>query len=384
MRSTRALIYRDNLRHNLGVIRSFIKRPQTKLCIAVKADGYGCGAVFTARTALECGASYLAVATVDEGIELRENGITCPVLMLSLCTKDEMEAVIKYNITPFVFDREYIGAFDKAAGRFGGAAAFPVHLAVDTGMGRIGCLPEEAAETALLVTRSEHLSLGGVCTHCSSADGTTDADRAYTKMQFDAFVSAVDAIKAAGIEPGICHCAASAALLDHPEMQLDMVRSGIITYGYYAGQIDREYFAAKGTPCELEPVMALESEVVAIRPFKAGKCVSYGRTWTAERDTDIAVLPIGYADGLLRRFSPGLTVAISGKSYPVVGRICMDQCMVDIGKNNSCVHRWDKAVFFGPANSGALQDAEDIAKRTGTISYEIMTGITKRVPRVIV
>ncbi|MFA6856361.1 MAG: alanine racemase [Treponema sp.] len=383
MRCTRAVIYGDNLKHNIGVIRSFIKRPQTKLCIAVKADGYGCGAVFTARTALECGAFCLAVATVDEGIELRENGISCPILMLSLCTKDEMESVVKHNITPLVFDREYILSFDKAAGRFNEKSKFPVHLAVDTGMGRIGCLPEDAVEAASLITRSTHLSLGGVCTHCSSADGINDEDRIYTKMQFDTFVSAVNTIKAAGIEPGICHCAASAVLLDHPEMQLDMVRSGIITYGYYAGQINREYFVAKGTTCELEPVMSLESEIVAIRPFRAGKSVSYGRTWVADRDTDIAVLPIGYADGLLRHFSPGLTVAINGKSYSVVGRICMDQCMVDIGKNNPDVHRWDKAVFFGPKNSGALQDAEDIARRTGTIAYEIMTGITKRVPRVI-
>jgi len=384
MRSTRALIYRDNLKHNLGVIRSFIQNPQTKLCIAVKADGYGCGAVFTARTALECGASYLAVATVNEGIELRENGISCPVLMLSLCTKEEMEAAVTYNITPFVFDREYIEAFDKAAGRFGGAIPFPVHLAVDTGMGRIGCLPEEAAETAALIARSAHLALGGVCTHCSSADGTTDADRAYTKRQFDLFTAAVSAIKNRGIDPGICHCAASAALLDHPEMQLDMVRAGIITYGYYAGAVDRAYFAGKGTPCELEPVMAVETQVAAIRPFKAGSCISYGRTWTASEDTDIAILPAGYADGILRRFSPGMTVAINGRSYPIVGRICMDQCMADIGRNNDSVHRWDRAVFFGPKNSGAVQDAEDIAKRTGTISYEIMTGITRRVPREIV
>jgi alanine racemase len=384
MRSTRALIYGDNLKHNLRVIRSFIKRPETKLCIAVKADAYGCGAVFTAKTALECGASYLAVATADEGIELRENGIGCPILMLSLCTKDEMEAVVKYNITPFVFDREYIGAFEKAAWKFGGSSKFPVHLAVDTGMGRIGCQPEEAVAAALYIAQSPHLTLDGVCTHCSSADGVSDEDRAYTKMQFDSFQSAVSAIKASGINPGICHCSASAALLDHPEMQLDMVRAGIITYGYYAGKIDRGYFADKGTPCELEPVMALESEVVAIRPFKSGKAVSYGRTWTTTEETDIAVLPLGYADGLLRRFQPGLTVAINGKSYPVVGRICMDQCMVDIGRNNHDVHRWDKAVIFGPENSGALQNAEDIAKRTGTISYEIMTGITKRVPRIVV
>lgn len=384
MRSTHALIYQDNLRHNIEVIRSFIKNPATKLCVAVKADGYGCGAVFCAKAAIQAGASYLAVATVDEGIELRENGITCPILMLSLCTKEEMEDAVRHSLTPLVFDKEYIDAFDDAAVRFGGSRKYAVHLAVDTGMGRIGCLPEDAAEYARHITESRHLFLEGMCTHFSSADGVSAADRAYTEMQFRAFSSAVESVRKAGIQPGICHCSASAALLDHPEMQLDMVRPGIITYGYYDGQVNKAYFASKGIPCDLRPVMALESEVVAIRPFTKGRSVSYGRTWTAGSDTDIAVLPIGYADGLLRRFSPGLTVAINGTSYPVVGRICMDQCMVDIGKNNTRVHRWDKAVVFGPACSGALQDAEDIARLSGTISYEIMTGITKRVPRIVV
>ena len=384
MRSTKALIYSKNLAHNMDVIRSFIKNPATKLCIAVKADGYGCGSVITAKTAVAHGAEYLAVASVEEGIELRENGIHCAILLLSLCTPEEISDAVKYAITPLVFDKEYIADFDKAAAHLNSQGKFTVHLAVDTGMGRIGCLPEEAAEIASFIASSAHLALGGMCTHCAAADSTERENRVYTEMQFRAFMTAIENVKKAGINPGICHCSASAAMLDHPEMQLDMVRAGIIAYGYYAGTIDRAYFEKKGTPCLLEPVMALETEVAAIRSFKAGKSVSYGHTWTAEKDTDIAVLPIGYADGLLRRFQPGMTVAINGKSYPVVGRICMDQCMVDIGKNNTNVKRWDKAVIFGPECSGALQTAEDIAERTGTISYEIMTGITKRVQRVIV
>ena len=224
-----------------------------------------------------------------------------------------------------------------------------------------------------------HLSLAGVCTHFSSADETDEAARRYTDNQFSNFMRAVKSIEEEGIDPGIRHCAASAALIDRAEMQLDMVRPGIVMYGYFDGSIDGVYCAEKGKPCTLEPVMALESEVVAIKSIKKGETVSYNRTWTAECDTVVATLPIGYADGLPRKLSPGLHVAINGKNYPVVGRICMDQCMVDVGSGG--VHRWDKALIFGPGNSGALQTAADIANASGTISYEILTGISKRVPR---
>ena len=378
MRSTRAVVYKNNLIHNLSVVKSFIKS-DVKICAAVKANGYGSGAVFAAKTALSFGASFCAVATVDEGIELRESGIVSPILLLSLCAPGEMKDAVSYKLTPLVCDEVYAELFNEAGGKYA-AGKFPVHLAVDTGMRRIGCSVDEASFLAKRIVNFPHLALGGVCTHFSSADETDDEARRYTDDQFSEFMRAVKSIEAESIDPGIRHCAASAALLDRPEMQLDMVRPGIVMYGYFDGSIDEAYFTARGKPCELEPVTALESEVVAIKSIKKGEAVSYNRTWTAECDTVLATLPIGYADGLPRSLSPGLCVAINGKNYPVVGRICMDQCMVDVGSGS--VHRWDKAVIFGPKNSGALQTARDIAKASGTIPYEILTGISKRVPRV--
>ena len=159
---------------------------------------------------------------------------------------------------------------------------------------------------------------------------------------------------------------------------------GIILYGYYADEVDRAYLERRGTPLDLKPVMTLETEVSAIRHFSAGMSVGYGRSWTAQEDTDIAVLPIGYGDGLLRRWGQcGLHVMIKGKAYPIRGRICMDQCMVELGRD-SPVRRWDKVVIFGCGEDGAGQDADAIARATGTISYEITSCITRRVPRAYV
>ena len=166
-------------------------------------------------------------------------------------------------------------------------------------------------------------------------------------------------------------------------MHFDMVRPGIIAYGYYPDEVTKDYLSAHGINIDLKPVLSFETEVVAIRHFPAGKSVSYGRTWISDKETDIAVLPVGYADGLLRRFSPGLEVTINGKKYPVVGRICMDQCMVNIGKDNKDVKLWDKVVIFGPEESGALNTADDLARIGKTISYEVLTSLTKRVVRYV-
>ena len=381
-RCTKAILYKDNLEYNLNQIRKYVKK-EVKLCVAVKADGYGHNAVLTAQLAEKAGAEFVAVATVEEGIELRDNGIKCGILLLSLCTPDEMPALFKYQITPLVFTEEYIrliGDVAKKAGKAG--EGFKVHLAVDTGMGRIGCYPEEAGDQAVLIEASG-LKLGGMCTHFAVSDSLSPENVEFTKEQFEAFKSAVAGVKARGIEPGICSCGASAALLNDEDMQFDMVRPGIITYGYYPDEITKEYLEKTGRHFDIKPVLALETKVVAIRRFPAGKSVSYGRTWKAEKETDIAVLPIGYADGLLRRFSPGLEVTINGKNYPVRGRICMDQCMVEIGKDNPDVKLWDTAVIFGPKESGALNTAEELAKLGNTISYEVLTALSKRVCREI-
>jgi alanine racemase len=382
-RCTKAVIYKDNLEYNIKQILNVLK-PGTKLCIAVKADSYGHNAILTSQIAQKLGVEYLAIATVDEGIELRKAGIKANLLLLSLCIPDEFTELFEYDITPLVFGKEYIKLFsDVADSYYKNDKKLNVQLAVDTGMGRIGCYPEEAGEEAVLINSSNHLKLSGMCTHFAVSDSLAEKNQDFTKEQYKAFVNAVNYVKDKGIDPGVCSCAASAAILNNPDMHFDMVRSGIITYGYYPDEITKEYLTKIHKDFDIKPVLAFQTQVVAIRPFPKGKSVSYGRTYICKKDTDIAVLPVGYADGLLRRFSPGLEVTINGKNYPVCGRICMDQCMVDIGKNNPDVKLWDKVLIFGPKESGALNDAEALAKLGNTISYEVLTSLTKRVERVI-
>jgi len=309
-------------------------------------------------------------------------------LLLSYCLPSEMKDVAENMLCPFVGDSEYIECFDKAAisAGFNSLRRFRVHLAVDTGMGRVGCLPEEAADLAKKISSSKALSLGGMSTHFAVSDSLLPEDQDYTKKQLDAFTFAFESVRAAGINPGIRHCANSAAIFNLKESHFDMVRCGISAYGYYPGDITKEYLAKKGIQAEIEPFMAFCAKIVAIRDFKKDKSISYGRTWVSDSETQIALLPVGYADGLLRRFNSckdGLKIAINGKNYPVCGRICMDQCMVNLGLNSGA-KRWDEVVIFGPKCSGALQSAEDIADYTGTISYEICTAIAKRVPRVYI
>ncbi len=389
-----AEIYLGNLAYNIAQIRNNL-RPGVKICAAVKADAYGHGAVRCAKTVIECGVEFLSVATVDEGIELREAGISHPILVLSLCDAEEMDALVKNNLTPLVGDVEYIDLIEKAAKKIfnskseknseGAISAnqekFIVHLAVDTGMGRIGCLPCDAKDLAKKIAASQFISLGGVCTHFASADETSKKYRDFAQSQVEKFSAAINSIRAEKIDAGIVHCSSSAALLDRPEWQFNMVRPGIILYGYNAGKITSEYLSQKGIKFDIKPVMALVTNVSALRHFTKGMSVSYGCTWTSDKETKIAVLPIGYADGLLCRSSPGIEVAINGKKYPVRGRVCMDQCMAEIGMKSD-VKRFDRAVIFGPEESGALCTAQDLADAQGTIPYEILTCVSKRVKRV--
>lgn len=381
-RCSKAIIYTENLKNNIVEIKKCLS-PQTKLCIAVKADSYGHNAILTSKLAEEAGVEFLAVATVDEGIELRNAGIKCNILLLSICIPEEYESLFKYDITPLIFDLENIKNLSDAADKyFTNNAKFKVQLAVDTGMGRIGCYPDEAGEQAQVINNSNHLILSGMCTHFAVSDSLDKENIEFTNKQYEDFEKAIENVKNKGIDPGICSCSNSAAIMNNKNMHINMVRAGIITYGYYPDDITKEYLKSVNKDIELKPVLSLETKVVAIRHFKKGQSISYGRTYVCENDTDIAVLPIGYADGLLRRFSPGLCVTINGKNYPVRGRICMDQCMVELGKNHN-VKLWDKVLIFGPKESGALNTADDLAKIGKTISYEVLTSISKRIERVI-
>ena len=381
-RCSKAIIYTENLKNNIVEIKKCLS-PQTKLCIAVKADSYGHNAILTSKLAEEVGVEFLAVATVDEGIELRNAGIKCNILLLSICIPEEYESLFKYEITPLIFDLENIKKLSDAADKyFTNNAKFKVQLAVDTGMGRIGCYPDEAGEQAQVINNSNHLILSGMCTHFAVSDSLDKENIEFTNKQYEYFEKAIENVKNKGIDPGICSCSNSAAIMNNKNMHINMVRAGIITYGYYPDDITKEYLKSVNKDIELKPVLSLETKVVAIRHFKKGQSISYGRTYICEDDTDIAILPIGYADGLLRRFSPGLCVTINGKNYPVRGRICMDQCMVELGKNHN-VKLWDKVLIFGPKESGALNTADDLAKIGNTISYEVLTSISKRIERVI-
>lgn len=384
MRATFARIHLENLRHNIKYIRSKVSA-QSKICITVKADAYGHGSVECAKVAIECGADFLAVATVCEGRKLREAGISLPILLFSLCQKEEIKDAVVNDLTPFVFDDEYVNLFAQECKKLG-KKDYPVHLAIDTGMGRLGCLPKDALSKAQMIIETGVLKLGGMCTHFAVADSQKKSDIRYTQHQFDLFMQAIDSVKAGGIEPGIRHCANSAVTLNLPQMHLDMCRPGIIVYGYYPDEFDKRYFEKRGEKVFLKPVMELVSKVVAIRDFNKGQSVSYGRTWFSKKNTKIAILPIGYADGLFRRFNKikgGLKICINSKAYPVRGRICMDQCMVDIGDGLG-VERFDEAVIFGAKEDGAIFSAQDFADLSDTISYEITCGISKRVPRVFV
>jgi alanine racemase len=369
MRTTRAIIHLDAFRHNIRLVRSRIGAGR-KICVPVKADGYGHGAVPLAKTAVEEGAAFLAVATVEEGVELRRAGIDAPILLLSLPTPEELPELVAQRRTPLVADPDFVEAL--AALGAGSPDPLTVHLKVDTGMGRVGCPPDAAAELAGLIAARRGLRLGGVATHLAVSDSLDPDDIRYTGEQLGRFASAVAAIRAAGIDPGLVHAANTGAVAFHENAFLDMVRPGILLYGYAPGG------AEKALPAK--PVMELTSSVVFLKQVRKGDSVSYGRTWVAERDTVIATIPVGYGDGLPRRLSgQGFKVRVNGAWRPLAGRICMDQCMLDLGPG-ATVRRWDPVTLFG----GDALSAAELAKTLGAISYEITCGINKRVPRVYV
>lgn len=375
MRATKAIIYLENYRKNISVIKSLVTE-KTKICVPVKADGYGHGAVRIAKESEKIGVNFLAVATVAEGLELRKNGISLPILLLSLAVKEEFSDIILNDLTPLVFDKEVIDSINEQAKKLN--KKIDVHLKINTGMGRIGCRMEDSVEIAKLIAQSSNLILQGVCTHLPVSDSIKKKDIRFTKKQIESFKNTVDRIRDNGINPGIVHCAASGGILMYPEATFDMVRPGIISYGYYPDEsIKNRVQSIHQEKVEFFPVMELQTNIVSIQKILKTESVSYGRIWKAKKDSFVGVIPIGYADGLLRKLSPNLKVLINDKLYQVVGRVCMDQCMVLLNDESS-VKRWDKVILFGP---NCKITADTWAKMMNTISYEITCCINKRVPR---
>jgi alanine racemase len=361
-------VHLDNFLGNFKAIQETVG-PQRRICVPVKADAYGHGAVKIARLSVEAGAFCLGVADVQEGAELRKEGISAPILLFSQPLPSEIPEIITNSLTPLVSDGEFIEMLAKTAAE--AKIRLPIHLKIDTGMGRMGCKPAEAPVLARKIVSFSALEYAGTATHLAVSDSSVLEDIVYTKQQINGFEEALEQIRAEGIDPGIVHAANSGAVIAHPEAWFDMVRPGIILYGY------NPIAMFEKTHPRVESVMELRTNVALIKRVKKGESVSYGRTWTATQDTSIAVLPVGYADGLPRLASNKWQIVINGKNYPLVGRICMDQCMADLGPDTN-VRRWDEAsIFGGPALSAAI-----LAERIGTIPYEITCNVNKRVPRV--
>jgi len=363
---TRAIIHLDRFKANIEAVRSRIG--SRHICVPVKANAYGHGALEIAKTSLKAGAFFLGVAAVSEGKELRNAGIKSPILLFSQSHHDEIPEIIKANLSPFISDASFASALNEQAAAE--KIKLSVHIKIDTGMGRIGCAEEEAVSLARHIADCSWLEPAGTATHFAVSDSADAQDIAFTQQQLARFKKAVGAIKDAGLDTGIVHAANSGAVILHPDSWLDMVRPGILLYGYKTAEENEN-------PIQVLPVMELRTTVVLIKKIKKGETVSYGRTWTAAQDTNIAVLPVGYSDGLPRLASGKWQAVIGGKTYPIIGRICMDLCCVDLGTDSN-VRRWDEAVIFG----GSAKDAAALAAEVGTIPYEITCNVSERVPRI--
>ncbi len=345
----------------------------------VKADGYAHGAVRVARAALDAGAEWLAVAVVDEAVELREAGIDASILLLSEPVADATEAVVEHSITPALYSRPCLEALGRAADR--ARRDVDVHVKVDTGMHRIGVAPDDAGPLAAAVRALPRVALGGVFTHLAVADGDSTQDREFTELQLRGFERALDGVRSQGIEPGLRHAANSAATIAYPPARYDLVRTGIAIYGEVPSPTVGDALAQATGGRGLRPVRSLHSRVVALRSLAAGERPSYGRVRPLPLDSVVATVPIGYADGVPRRFfHAGGEVLIRGRRRPLAGVMTMDQMVVDCGPDGD-VEVGDEVVLIG-AQGGERVTVSEWAGLLGTVNHEVLTLLGARVPRV--
>ncbi len=357
------------LAHNVRQLRS-VTNPQAELMAIVKANAYGHGAEQVARTALASGATRLGVARVREGIELREAGIDAPVLVLGYTIPEEFHLIIENNLIQTVYNVEIARGLSATASRANKNVL--VHIKVDTGMGRLGFLPDIGGMRDIInIARLPHLELAGIFTHFATADSR---DKSYALQQWEKFIGFLDALAHAGLKFPCRHAANSAALLDMPETHLDMVRAGIAVYGVNPSN------ELVNHQVHLQPVMTVKSRIAHVKQVPAGFGVSYGATYITPAPTVIATIPAGYADGYSRLLSSRGDVLIRGQRAPVIGRICMDQFMVNAGHIPG-VETGEEVVLLGRQGNEEIT-ANDIAEKTCTISYEVLCAINyRRVPR---
>lgn len=358
----------DNFEHNCWDMKARLPEGCRFLGV-VKANAYGHGAVKVSQRLEKAGADYLAVAYLEEAIELREAGIKLPVLILGRTAPQYAPDVIEYGLTQAVTDLATAKEYSRAASDL--ERPMLCHLKLDTGMGRLGFsarrAPDELSEAAEL----PGLDFEGAFTHFAVSDEDGTDDEEYTRAQFGLFRAAAEHIeRASGKMLKIKHCTNSGAMIKYPWTYCDMVRPGILLYGYYP-------CPEKGA-IDVRPCMSLKTRVVQVKDMKRGESVSYGRNWTAPRDSKVAVLSVGYADGLPRSASGKVSVTLRGRSVPLVGNVCMDMVMADVTDVPDCAPG-DEATVFGPENPGSL---EALARAAGTITYELLCAVSERVPRI--
>lgn len=358
----------DALTYNITNIRNKVKK-DTGIIGVIKADAYGHGALEVAEVLIENGADWLAVAVIDEAVNLRENGIDVPILILGYTPKLRFKDVINYNIIQTVYNYEEAEFISKEAVKLNKTAV--IHIKIDTGMGRIGyTVNESSADQIVKISKLPNVEVNGMFTHFATADET---DKSYTLFQYGKFIEMDKMLKERGLSIPVKHAANSAAIMDFDNLMLDMVRPGIILYGAYpSNEVKKENLSIK-------PVMSIKTHVSNVKTVKKGDSIGYGRKYVAPCERKIATIPVGYADGFIRTYSNGGKVLINGQFAPIVGRICMDQFMVDISEIGN-VNINDEVVLLGEQGKNLIT-ADDIANVLNTISYEFFCTLSKRVPR---
>ncbi len=357
------------IRFNLARIRDLVGE-EVKILVSVKADAYGHGAVPVSRTALEAGADWLGVSHVKEALELRSFFPDAPILILSSGMRGHSEHIVRNNLTPVVCSLEI--ARDLAQTALYAGKKADIHFMLDTGMGRIGVWYENCLPLLEKISRIKGIRLQGLASHFAAAD---EPDPAFTALQLERFLGVASKLAAKGIKIPLRHIANSGALINLPTSRLDMVRPGIMLYGIYPAEHLRG-------AVELKPALALKTRVAYLKTVEPGRTISYGRTHTVKEKTRIATLPIGYGDGFSRAHSNRGEVLIRGRRAPIVGIVTMDQVMVDVGEIPG-VEVGDEAVLIGTQGEERIT-AEEAANRIGTISYEVLAQLGKRVSRVYI
>jgi alanine racemase len=364
--TTRAVIDLEAFRSNLDAVRSYIGS-QVKVLAVVKADAYGHGALRIATEAIRRGVDYLGVARIHEGLELRMEGITDPILVFGVAPADQLETAVRQGLELTVVSLKGASLIDEAAARLGKRAM--IHVKVDTGMGRLGFSVPEAISAIERMSRMKGVTLAGLYSHFATSE---DRDQSFARGQVDRFREIIASLAARGISIPLKHMANSGAIIALPDAHFDMVRPGIMLYGYPPGRDMDQRFPVR-------PVMSLVSQITFLKTVDAGTSISYGRKYFTAQRTAVATVPIGYADGYARLLTGRAEALVRGRRYPVVGTICMDAVMLDLGPNTD-VAEGDVVTFIGEDGVERIT-AWDIAARIGSIPYEVTCLITKRVQR---